>query len=128
MSFLNTIWDVLWSLLLIYAFVVFIFALFAVIRDLFRDHEMNGWVKALWIILLVFVPFITVLIYVVARGRKMAERNIKDQAAAQEAAKHYIRDVAGTSASDEIAKAKALYDAGTITAQEFETLKAKSLS
>lgn len=128
MSFLNTIWDVLWSLLLIYAFIVFIFALFAVIRDLFRDHEMGGWVKALWIILLVLLPVITVLVYVVARGRKMAERNIKDQAAAQDAAKQYIRDVAGTSASDEIAKAKALFDAGTITEQEFETLKAKSLS
>ena len=128
MSFWETIWYWFWWFFWIYAFIAYLFALFAVIRDLFRDHSLNGWWKALWIIFMVFLPFITVLVYLIARGRGMAERGARDQRAAQAATNQYIKDVAGSSSSaDEINKAKALLDSGAITQQEFEALKAKAL-
>jgi len=129
MNFWNNFWDLIWWFFWAFAFIAYLFALFAIIGDLFRDHKLNGWWKAVWIIFLIFVPFLTALIYLIARGRGMAERSARDAQAAQDAADAYIRQTAGAaSASDEIAKAKALLDAGTITQAEYDALKAKALA
>jgi len=130
MSFWESFWDLIWWFLWAFAFIAYLFALFAIIGDLFRDQKLNGWWKAVWVIFLIFVPFITALVYLIARGKGMAERSQKDYQQAQAATDAYIRQTAGTAASpsDEIAKAKALLDSGSITQQEFDLLKAKALA
>ena len=128
--FWENVWNIIWLLFWSFAFVAYLFALFAIIGDLFRDQELNGWLKAVWIIFLIFVPFLTALIYVIARGRGMAERSMKDAAESQKATDAHIRSVAvpGGSPTDEIAKAKKLLDDGTITADEYAAIKAKALA
>ena len=129
-GFWGSFWDIIWWFLWAFFFVAYLFALFAVIGDLFRDHKLNGWWKAVWIIFLIFVPFLTLLIYLIARGRGMAERSAKEAVQLQKAQDAYIKSVAGSStasAADEIAKAKSLLDAGTITQAEYDALKAKAL-
>ncbi|MCS5736339.1 SHOCT domain-containing protein [Herbiconiux daphne] len=121
-------WGVVWFFFWSFAFIAYLFALFAIIGDLFRDHKLAGWAKAIWIIFLIFVPFLTALVYLIARGQGMAERQNKEVKQAQTAADDYIRTVAGSSPSDEIAKAKGLLDAGTITQDEYNLLKAKALA
>lgn len=128
MDFWSDFWSFVWIFFWSFAFIAYLFALFAIIGDLFRDHELSGWWKAVWIIFLVFLPFLTALVYLIARGDGMARRSAKQAAAAQEATDQYIRQAAGGSPADEIAKAKALLDAGTINAQEYDALKAKALS
>lgn len=123
-QFWNFIWLFFWS----FAFIAYLFALFAVISDIFRDHELSGWLKAVWIIFLVFVPFLTVLVYLIARGRSMAERQARSAQQSEAATTEYIRSVAKASPSQEIAKAKELLDAGTLTQAEFDAIKAKALS
>ncbi|WP_120950222.1 SHOCT domain-containing protein [Arthrobacter oryzae] len=121
-------WNVIWLFFWGFAFVSYLFALFAVITDIFRDRELNGWLKAIWLLFLVFVPFLTVLVYLIARGRSMAERQARSAQRADAATTEYIRSVAGASPTQEIAKAKELLDAGTLTQGEFEAVKAKALS
>ncbi|MGN6125286.1 MAG: SHOCT domain-containing protein [Humibacter sp.] len=128
MGFWDNFWNIIWVIFWSFAFVAYLFALFSVIVDLFRDHKLNGWWKALWIIFLIFVPFLTVLIYLIARGRGMAERGAREQRQMQQATDAYIKQVASSSPSDEIAKAKALLDAGTITQDEYDSLKSKILA
>lgn len=125
-----TFGEVLWSLLLIYCMVVYFILLFHVVVDLFRDHETGGFVKAVWFFCLIFLPFITLLIYVIARGKGMAERNMEAYQAQQAAQDQYIRDVAGTKsdAADQIAKAHELYNSGAISQSEFDTLKSRALA
>lgn len=127
MSFLTNLWDFLWMFLTIFIFVAYLMALFSIIADLFRDHQLNGWFKALWFIFLIFLPFITALVYLIARGRGMGQRAAAAAQSAQQAQNDYIRQVAGGSAS-EIAEAKKLLDSGAITQAEFEALKAKALA
>jgi hypothetical protein len=105
-------------------------ALFSIVADLFRDHTLNGWWKALWIIFLLFVPFLTALVYVIARGKGMAERGQRSYSEQESATRDYIRSAAGSGASpaDEIAKAKSLLDAGTITQAEFDSIKGRALA
>jgi hypothetical protein len=124
----SNFWSVIWLFFWSFAFVAYLFALFAIISDLFRDHKLNGWWKALWIIFLIFVPFLTALVYLIARGPGMAERNQKEARQYQAATDDYIRQVAGSSPADEIAKAKALLDSGAITPDEFAHLKAHALA
>ena len=112
----NNFWNIIWLFFWSFAFIAYLFALFAIIGDLFRDHKLNGWWKAVWVIFLIFLPFLTALVYLIARGNGMAERSQKEAKQAQAATDAYIRQTAGAaSPSDEIAKAKALLDAGTIT-------------
>ncbi len=129
-GFWGSFGDIIWWFLFVFFFMAYLFALFAVIGDLFRDHQLNGWWKAVWIIFLIFVPFLTLLIYLIARGRGMAERSAKEAAQLQQAQSDYIKSVAGSAptAADEIAKAKSLLDAGTITQAEYDALKAKALA
>ncbi|GAB2847428.1 SHOCT domain-containing protein [Microbacterium insulae] len=122
-----------WSLIAwffwVFVFVAYLMVLFSILGDLFRDHTLNGWLKAVWIIFLIFVPFLTALIYLIARGRGMTERSMeqaKELRAQQDA---YIRATAGGgSAADDIAKAKSLLDSGAISQAEFDALKAKALA
>lgn len=121
-------WNIIWLFFWGFAFVSYLFALFAVITDIFRDRDLSGWLKAVWILFLVFVPFLTVLVYLIARGRSMAERQARSAQRAEAATTDYIRSVATASPTQEIAKAKELLDAGTLTQGEFEAVKAKALS
>lgn len=121
-------WSLIWWFIWAFVFIAYLFALFTVITDLFRDRELSGWWKAVWFIFLIFVPFLTALIYVIARGQGMAERTSRESRAAREAADEYIRSVAGASPSQEIEKAKQLLDAGAISAEQYEQLKAKALA
>ncbi|MHC2999907.1 SHOCT domain-containing protein [Microbacterium sp. HJ5] len=117
--------DLIWWLLWIFWFTAYIYVVIVVITDLFRDENLSGWFKALWIIALVFVPFLTALIYVIARGKGMAERARERYAGVPEADDY--RPSASVSPAEDIAKAKALLDAGTITQGEFDALKSKAL-
>ena len=114
----------------VFFFVIWIWILITILTDLFRDHETSGWVKAAWVLFLVFIPFLTALIYLIARGRGMAERQVKAVQAAQASTDSYIREVAGASKSpaDHIADAKALLDSGAISQAEYDQLKAKALA
>jgi Short C-terminal domain/Phospholipase_D-nuclease N-terminal len=116
----------------VFVFFAYLMVLFSIIGDLFRDSELNGWVKAIWIIFLIFVPFLTALIYLIARGNGMTKRSIAQATEMRKAQDEYIRATAGTAASstgvDDIAKAKTLLDSGTITQAEFDALKAKALA
>lgn len=128
MEFWNSFWDIIWWFVLAFMFITYLFALFAIIGDLFSDRKLNGWAKAVWIIFLVFIPFLTALVYMIARGDSMAERRAEGAAQAKQATDSYIQSVASTSASDEIAKAKRLHDEGVISAAEYETIKLKALA
>lgn len=124
---MSNFWDVMWLMLSTFVFVAYLIILFQIVADLFRDSDLGGGSKALWIIGLIFLPMLTALVYVIARGRGMAARQ---QAAAQRAkadTEAYIKHVAGKSPAEQIADAKALLDAGTINADEFAKLKAKAL-
>lgn len=126
-EFWSTLGNTLWYALMFVVFISYLFALFAVVGDLFRDRKLNGVAKAIWIILLIWIPFLTLLAYLIFRGAGMAERaetNVRQQKAATD---EYIRSVAGSPA-DEIARAKSLLDAGTISADEYAALKAKALA
>lgn len=125
MGFLNNFWDFLWMFLTIFVFIVYLFAIFAIIGDLFRNHKQSGWAKALWLIFLILVPFLAALIYLIANGRGMGERQAAAAQAAQLQANAMIRNAAASSPAEEIAKAKALLDAGTITQAEFDSLKSQ---
>ena len=126
MSFWESFWDIFWWFFIVYAFFAFLYALFIVISDVFRDRDLNGWWKAVWIIFLAFVPFLTLLVYMVARGKGMAQRSMERAQRDQAEADSYIRSVASASPTEEIAKAKALMDAGTITPEEFQRIKARA--
>ncbi|MFD7072896.1 SHOCT domain-containing protein [Nocardioides sp. NPDC059952] len=121
-------WDIIWFIIVSFAFVAYLMILFNIVTDLFRDKSVSGVMKAVWMICLVFLPFLTAIIYLIVRGKGMAERQsvaFQDARAAQD---DYIRSVAGASPAEEIAKAQQLLDAGTITADEFAALKAKALT
>jgi len=129
MNFWNNFGNLIWWFLWVFVFVAYLFALFAIIGDLFRDRKLSGWWKAVWILFLIFVPFLTALIYLIARGNGMAERGAKAAAAVQRDTDAYIRTVAGAkSPTDEIAHASELLKAGTITQAEFDQIKAKALA
>lgn len=127
MNFLQGIWDWFWLLVWVFAYLAYLFVLFYIIFDIFRDRALNGWLKALWLIFLVFVPFLTGLVYLIVRGKGMAERSARKQVEYQEDDADYIRSVSFASPTDEIAKAKALRDQGIISDGEFEALKNKAL-
>jgi predicted ferric reductase len=125
MSFGDFFWLLVWS----FFFVFYLMILFHIIGDLFRDKELSGWWKALWIIALIFVPFLTAFIYLIARGRGMAERQAGEMQKVQADTDAYIQQVAGRgNPAEQIATAKGLLDDGTITASEFDRLKAAALA
>jgi hypothetical protein len=125
--------DIFWSMLWFFFLFIWIVILFHVLTDLFRDHTLSGGTKTLWVLFLVFLPFLAVLVYVITRGKGMAERAAARQQQAQEQFEGYVRSVATpgdgpTSPADQITQAKQLLDAGTIDQAEFDRLKAKALT
>jgi len=112
----------------VFVFVAYLIALFHIVSDLFRNQEMSGIGKALWIAGLIFVPFLTALFFLLRHGRSMAQRQQQAMERVKSDTDRYIREVAGKSPADQIGDAKALLDAGTITAEEFTRLKAKALA
>ena len=114
----------------VYVAVACIWIFITVIIDIFRDSSLNGWAKALWVVFLVFLPFLAAFIYLIARGRGMTERRVAEAREAQAAQNSYIREVAGASSSPtaEIESAKKLLDSGAITPAEYDSLKAKALA
>jgi len=122
MLFNDFIWFLLWS----FYFVAYLYVVIVIIADLFRDEHLNGWLKALWIIALVFVPFLTALIYVIARGRGMAQRAHAARGSVVPERDDY-RPAASSSPAEDISKAQELLEAGIITQGEFDALKSKAL-
>ena len=118
----------LWSIFTIFLFVIWFWLLIAVFGDLFRDREVSGWAKAGWFVAILLLPYLGIFIYLIVRGGGMAERQLEAQQQAQAQFDSYVRDTAGSGgAAAEIAHAKELLDAGSITDEEFEKLKAKAL-
>ncbi|APZ34110.1 hypothetical protein BOH66_07490 [Microbacterium aurum] len=120
--------DLIWWFLTIFIFVAYLFALFAIIGDLFRDRKLSGGWKAVWIFFLIFFPIITALISLIARGRGMGERQVEAAQQYKAAQDDDIKQVAGTSPAEQIAQAKSLLDSGAISQAEFDALKAKALA
>jgi Phospholipase_D-nuclease N-terminal len=122
-------WDIVWFIFITWVFVAYLMVLFRIIGDIFRDQELSGIGKAVWMIALVFLPFLTAFVYLISRGRSMAERSADAAAAHRKQQDAYIRDVAGSkSPAEQITQARALLDSGTITQPEFEALKSKALA
>jgi len=120
--------SVMWTLIVIFAWVIWFWLLITVFADLFRRHDTSGWSKALWIIFVIIFPFLGVLIYLIAESKGMAERNQKQAQAAQADFDSYVKSVAASNdPTEQIAKGKQLLDSGAITQAEFDALKAKAL-
>ena len=120
--------DVLWSMVIFFLFVIWIWILITVFADIFRRRDIGGGMKAVWIIFVIILPYLGVFIYLIAEGHKMAERNAEQMQSARAQQDEYIKSVAGSSAADQIAQAKSLLDSGAISQAEFDGLKAKALS
>ncbi|HET6869586.1 MAG TPA: PLDc N-terminal domain-containing protein [Solirubrobacteraceae bacterium] len=121
--------EVLWDMLIFFAWVIFIWIAITVLIDVFRRHDISGWGKAAWTIFVVFLPWIGVLVYLIANHAGMAERRYREAANAQAQFDEYVRTTAGSGgAAAEIDKAKQLLDSGAITKDEFDAIKAKALA
>jgi Short C-terminal domain/Phospholipase_D-nuclease N-terminal len=121
--------EVFWTLLIFFGFVVWIWILFTVFADLFRRHDTSGWVKVLWIIFIIILPFLGVFVYLIAEHRGMTERTIESQQVAKQQFDDYVRTTAGSNdPAAQIARAKELLDSGTITQSEFDDMKRKALA
>ena len=124
--------DILGTMLIFFAWVIWFWILIRVFIDVFRRHDISGWGKAGWVVLCVFLPFLGVLIYLIAHGQDMGKRDIEQYKAQQAQFDQYVRSVAADGgeggAAAEIAKAKSLLDSGAISQAEFDSLKAKALS
>ena len=121
--------DVFWTMIIFFMWVIWIWILVTVLIDVFRRHDISGWVKALWTLFMIVLPFLGVFIYLISPGKGMAERRADEIRSSQASFDSYVRDVAGGSgASDQIAKAKELLDAGAIDQAEFDALKRKALA
>ena len=122
-------WDIIWFIFISFAFFAYLMVLFSIIGDLFRDRETSGGLKALWMIALIFLPFLTALIYLITRGAGMAERSAATAEAMRKSQEAYIKDVAASATpADQISQARALLTSGAITQAEYDQLKAKALA
>ena len=119
--------DVLWTIIIFFCWVIWIWIVITVFIDVFRRDDIGGWHKAAWVVFVIILPFLGVLVYLIAQHDGMRERGQKQAQAQQQAFDQYVRDTAGGSAG-EIAKAKELLDSGAITQEEFDKLKAKALT
>jgi cytochrome c biogenesis protein CcdA len=126
----DSFWDFFWFIISFFLLMAYLVVLFQILTDLFRDRETSGWLKAVWVFFLIILPILTSLVYLIARGQGMAERNVAAVRAAQADQESYIRSVSAGAGSpaDEIARAKTLLDSGAISQQEFDSLKARALA
>jgi hypothetical protein len=123
--------DVLWTMIIFFAWVVWIWMMVVLLSDVFRRTDIGGWSKAAWVVFMIVAPFLGALVYLIAQHNGIAERNMKQVEDAQAAFDARVREVAadgGTGAASEIEKAKRLLDSGAITQPEFDSLKAKALA
>jgi hypothetical protein len=121
--------NILWSMIIFFAWVAWLIILFRVIGDIFRRHDTSGWGKAFWLIFVIVLPFLGVLIYLIANGDEMGKRDMAQARAAQANMDDYVKSVAGSGGpAAEIDKAKQLLDSGAITQAEFDAIKAKALA
>jgi len=126
----DSFWDFFWFTISFFLLMAYLVVLFQILTDLFRDKDVSGWIKAVWVFFLIFLPLLTSLVYLIARGQGMAERNLAAMQAAQRDTDNYIRQVSAstTSPAEQIHKAKELLDSGAISQEEFDALKAKALA
>jgi hypothetical protein len=120
--------DILWTMIIFFAWVAWIWIAVTVLTDVYRRHDMSGWGKAGWTVLVIIAPFLGVLIYLIANSKEMAERNASTAKAAQSEFDDYVRSVSNGGGAGEIDKAQKLRDSGVIDDAEFQTLKAKALA
>jgi type VI protein secretion system component VasK len=122
--------DLFWTTLWFFLFFAWIWLLITIVADIFRSHDLNGWMKALWVLFVAVVPWLGVLVYLIARGGSMQERAMSDAAQREQASRDYIRQAAsgGGSTADELTKLVQLRDSGVITAEQFEAQRAKILA
>ncbi|MCX4631830.1 MULTISPECIES: SHOCT domain-containing protein [unclassified Streptomyces] len=126
--------SIFWSMLWFFLWIMWLFLLFKIITDIFRDHEMSGWGKAGWLIFVIVLPFLGVLVYVIARGKGMTQRDVKQAKDNEAALQDYIRQTAGTPSAggaggaDELAKLAELKAKGALSEEEFQQAKAKLLA
>jgi Phospholipase_D-nuclease N-terminal len=123
-----SIWEAIWLVFVTFVFISVLMMLFSVIVDLFRDDSLSGWGKAGWIIVLILMPFLGLLIYVIARGKGMTDRALKEQVDTKESFDDYVRTVSGGGPASELEKANTLHMAGKLSDEEFAQLKAKILA
>ena len=128
MELLSDFWSVMLWLFWAYVYIAYLFAIVIVLGDVFRDRSLNGWLKAVWVIFLVFVPFLTVLVYLIARGNGLSQRMGRGLNSESEDPRGPSDSGAGSSPADEVAKAHALLRSGAITHDEFEVIKTKALA
>ena len=119
--------DVMWSMFVFFAWIIFFWLLFTIFGDLFSRHDISGWAKAGWTLLVLVLPYLGIFIYLIANGKSMGERATQRAQSQQTLMDNYVRSVADSGA-DEIAKGKQLLDSGAITQTEFDQLKAKALA
>jgi len=121
-------WDIIWFIFVAYVFFAYLMVLFSVIGDIFRNRETSGFVKAMWVLLLIVLPIVTVLVYLITHGSGMAERSARQAQAVQAQQEAYVKNLAGTSSpADQVTQAKTLLDSGAISQVEYESMKAKAL-
>ncbi len=121
--------EVFWTMLIFFAFVVWIWILFTVLADIFRRHDTSGFSKVLWIVFIIILPYLGVFVYLIAEHTGMTERATKQHEAAQAQVDKYVQSVAVRSdPAEQIAKAKTLLDSGTLTQAEFDQIKQKALA
>lgn len=122
--------DVFLSMLWFFMFFIWLWLLIMVFSDIFRSHDLSGWSKGLWTVFVIFLPYLGVFVYLIARGSKMGEHAMQDAKARDEQMRSYVQSVSGSSAStaEEIEKLHALQSSGAITAEEFAAAKAKLLA
>ncbi|HWY18338.1 MAG TPA: SHOCT domain-containing protein [Solirubrobacteraceae bacterium] len=121
--------EVFWTMLIFFAFVIWIWILITVLVDIFRRHDTSGFAKVLWIIFIIVLPYLGVFVYLIVEHKGMTERAVKQQEAAQSQMDKYVQSVAAkTDPAEQIAKAKSLLDTGTITQAEFERIKQQALA
>jgi Short C-terminal domain/Phospholipase_D-nuclease N-terminal len=120
--------QVMWTMLVFFAWIIFFWLLFVVFGDLFRRRDISGWGKAGWTVFVILLPFLGILIYLIAEGKGMGERRLEDAQQARAQMDTYVRSAVASGGAEEIAKAKALLDSGAISQAEFDQLKTKALA
>jgi hypothetical protein len=123
-----TFWNVVWFIVISFVFVAYLMILFNIVGDLFRDHELSGWAKAVWMVALIFFPILTAVVYLVARGDGMSSRDYPEARAAESQQAQYGRSVAVTSPTEEISRARSMLDAGVLDKAEYDAIKLKVLA
>lgn len=121
-----SVWNAIWVAFVAFLFITVLMMIFSIVVDIFRDQELSGWAKAAWLFFLVVFTLLTALVYVIVRGKGMAERSVREQVEAKESFDAYVRETAGGAAS-ELEKAASLHAAGRISDDEYSALKSKIL-